>query len=248
MSDKASQVSLSLKSCEPLSVQIQNTILEKIKSGEWAKGTKTPSENALAEELSISRMTINRALRELTQKGYLERVHGLGTFVVQPPRHTSLIEIDDISEVIKTEGRNHKADIWHLQSEFATTEVAKLMEVQSGTLLFHLIMVHFQDGIPIQLEDRWVNPSIVPDFLNANFNQHSPTQYLINHITPDEMEHIVRAKLPNNDMQEMLAISSTEPCLCLSRRTWKENSVVTYANFTYPSSRYELGSRYPTKP
>jgi GntR family histidine utilization transcriptional repressor len=60
------------------------------------------------------------------------------------------------------------------------------------------------------------------------------------------MEHIVRAISPEQNVAEMLAIPPGEPCLKLSRRTWVNGVVVTFANFTYPSSRYDLSSRYNT--
>lgn len=230
----------------PLYQQIQDTIEEKINSGEWVKGTKIPSENTLVEELGVSRMTINRALRELTQKGYLERAHGLGTFVVQPPRHTSLIEITDIAEAITEEGKQHHAEIWLLQSESSEDDVAERMEIKPGSNLYHITMLHYQNDVPIQIENRWVSP-IVPEFLNLDFKSNNPTQYLMERFRPEEIEHIVTAKLPDEDAQEMLAISREEPCLCLSKRTWRSGGVVTYVNFTSPGSRFELGSKYPTK-
>ena len=58
------------------------------------------------------------------------------------------------------------------------------------------------------------------------------------------MEHIVHAVVPDASTCELLAIPSTEPCLCLERRTWHQGRVVTYAQLTYPSSRYDLGARY----
>ncbi|MCV6605496.1 MAG: histidine utilization repressor [Porticoccaceae bacterium] len=230
----------------PLYQQIQNTIVDKIRSGEWAKGEKVPSENTLVEDLGVSRMTINRALRELTQRGYLERVHGVGTFVAEPPRHASLIEIQNIADEIHAQGKTHRADLWHLQAEQAQGEVARRMEVAPGTTLFHIVMLHFQNDVPIQLEERWVNPQLAPDFLTTDFSEITPTQYLIGLYRPDEMEHIVRATLPDEETQEMLAIPATEPCLQLSRRTWKGDAVVTLVDFTYPSTRYDLGARYST--
>ena len=52
-----------------------------IRSGAWAPGARVPSENELVESFGISRMTANRALRELTADGFLARVPGVGTFV-----------------------------------------------------------------------------------------------------------------------------------------------------------------------
>ena len=132
-----------------------------------------------------------------------------------------------------------------MQREECTAEVAERMEVEIGADAYHVIMLHFQNDVPIQIEDRWVSARMVPEFLDVDFSSISPTQYLIDRFRPDEMEHIVKAKMPDEDLQEMLVISEQEPCLRLSQRTWMEGYVVTCVDFTYPSSRYELGSRYP---
>lgn len=231
----------------PLYRQIQESILHKIHSGEWVLGEKIPSENVLVRDLGVSRMTINRALRELNQQGYLERVPGVGTFVKEPPHHASLINIQNISEEIQARGHRHRAELSLLDYEQAASGITDQMELPRGAKLFHAMIVHHENGIPIQLEDRYVNPKSAPEFMNVDFSRITPTQYLIGLFRPDEMEHIVRAISPEKSVAEILAIPAGEPCLKLSRRTWVNGVVVTFANFTYPSSRYDLSSRYSTE-
>ena len=65
----------------PKYVQIQNYILQKIESGEYAAGDKIPSETELARQFDVSRLTVNTAVKELANSGIVERVQGKGTFV-----------------------------------------------------------------------------------------------------------------------------------------------------------------------
>ena len=65
----------------PKYVQIQNYILQKIESGEYAAGDKIPSEIELARQFDVSRLTVNTAVKELANSGIVERVQGKGTFV-----------------------------------------------------------------------------------------------------------------------------------------------------------------------
>ena len=81
----------------PMYQRIKNAIVGKIQSGEWQPGKMIPSENQLAQTLGVSRMTINRPLRELANAGVLNRVHGLGTFVAETPRQASLIELKSLA-------------------------------------------------------------------------------------------------------------------------------------------------------
>jgi GntR family histidine utilization transcriptional repressor len=229
---------------EPLYQQIKNTIQHKIKNGDWSTGKKLPSENELVDALGVSRMTIHRALRELTQAGLINRVHGIGSFVADVPRHASLIELKDIAIEIEKSGKRYGSEILLLTSKAANPDIAIQMQVPVGRSLYYLNAVHSQDDIPIQLESRYVNPDLMPDFLSQNFSRITSTSYLLKQFQPDEMEHIVRAVMPDARTRKTLLIERSEPCLQLSRRTWKKDQVVTYVTMTYPSSRYDLGARY----
>ena len=238
---------LSRNTDRPLYQQIKTAIAQKIETGIWQPGEKIPSENQLAAELGVSRMTINRPLRELTSQGLLKRVHGLGTFVAESPYHASLIELKPIADEIAAAGKTHTATLLELNEITADSSLANRMMVNSGEILFHVAMVHSQDGVPIQLEDRYVNPTIAPDFLDVDFTATTPSQYLLGLFHPAELEHIVQAIMPDAKTAQLLSIPANEPCLRLCRRTWEKEAVVTAAHLVYPSSRYDLGARYNAK-
>lgn len=231
---------------EPIYQQIKKMIQQRIVSGEWVAGQKLPSENELVTVLEVSRMTINRALRELTQEGLINRVHGLGSFVAEMPRHASLIELQDIALEIEQHGKFHRSQVLQLDRVAAEAAIAAKMNIEFGSPLFHLRAVHFQDELPIQLESRFVNPAVMPDFLNQDFSQITATAYLLQQFKPDEMEHRVRAIVADKTTRELLQMKSNQPCLELNRRTWKNDQVVTAVTLTYPGDRYELGARYAT--
>jgi GntR family histidine utilization transcriptional repressor len=237
---------LDRQTARPLYLQIKEEIVARVTSGTWARGRKLPSENELVEMLGVSRMTINRALRELTDDGMLVRVHGVGTFVAERRRHASLIELRDIADEIREAGREHRLEVLSLDASAAPPEVIERLELGRGGKAFHLRAVHYQDEVAVMFEDRYVNPAMAPGFLDADFTRTTATGYLVGLYTPDEMEHIVQAISPDADVARILGIDPSEACLKLSRRTWKDRRVVTSAVLVYPGSRYMLGARYAT--
>jgi len=220
---------------QPLYQQIKNIIDEKIKSNEWEAGQKLPSENELVAALEVSRMTIHRALRELTQAGLIDRVHGLGSFVANAPRHASLLELKDIAVEVTQSGKQHSSQVLVLDTRQADETIARNMQVAPDTRLYFLNAIHYQDDTPIQLEVRYVNPDLVPEFLQQDFCRTTSTSFLLRQFRPQEMEHIVRAVMPDARARNALRIDPGEPCLQLSRRTWKNDQVVTHVTMTYPS-------------
>lgn len=231
---------------EPLYLQIKQIIERCIDEGKWLAGQKLPSENELVEALDVSRMTINRALRELTQQGLVNRVHGKGTFVAERRRHASLIELQDIATEVASRGKSYTTEVISLQRQPADKKLIDLMQLERDRELYFLCAVHYQDDIPIQLENRYVNAQLVPDFIQQDFTRKTSTSYLLQQFRPAEMEHIVRAVNVDRRTAELLQISPAQPCLELSRRTWVNRQVVTRAILTYPGNRYDLGARYAT--
>ena len=231
---------------EPIYAQIKHAIERRIASGEWTAGQKLPSENELVDALGVSRMTINRALRELTQQGLIQRVHGLGSFVAETPRHASLIELQDIALEIEQRGQRHRARVLRQERLPVPADIAARMQMPPRSPVFHLRAVHYQDDLPIQLEDRYVNPEAMPGFIEQDFSASTATAYLLQQFKPDEMEHRVSAVLPDAETRELLGLEPGQPCLQLTRRTWKDARVVTHVTLTYPGDRYELGARYAT--
>ncbi|HTJ94738.1 MAG TPA: GntR family transcriptional regulator, partial [Pararobbsia sp.] len=62
----------------PLYDQVKRYITDRMERGEWSSGTRLPTEQELVSELGVSRMTVHRALRELSTQGLLRRVQGVG--------------------------------------------------------------------------------------------------------------------------------------------------------------------------
>ena len=72
-------------SARPLYVQLADAITGKIESGELAPDRPIPSENHLADEYGVARLTARRAAQELRERGLIVTVRGKGSFVVEQP-------------------------------------------------------------------------------------------------------------------------------------------------------------------
>src|SRR6185369_16324645 len=68
----------------PLYYQVYRSLMERIEAGEFSDGTPLPPERQLAEDYSVSRITISKALAELKREGRIKGHVGRGTFVTQP--------------------------------------------------------------------------------------------------------------------------------------------------------------------
>ena len=69
--------------------QIYDALHQAIVSGRFSQGARLPSETELVEQYQASRPTVARALRDLQERGFVQRRVGSGTFVrLQEPEET----------------------------------------------------------------------------------------------------------------------------------------------------------------
>jgi GntR family histidine utilization transcriptional repressor len=106
------------------------------------------------------------------------------------------------------------------------------------------VCLHLENEVPVQFEDRYVNPQVVPNFLDQDFGVVPPGEYLVQNVPFDEIEHVVDAVLPTPEQARRLQIDASEPCLMLTRRTWTRTTPVTMVRCLHPSSRYRLRCRF----
>ena len=229
---------------KPRYQQLKEMIVGRISRGELRPHDRVPSENELAVAMNVSRMTANRALRELTDEGYVERIAGRGTFVADQRVRSHVLEVHNIAEEIARRGHEHSSEVLGQSRQCAQGEVARALSVAPGVDVFHLVLVHAENGVPIQVEDRHVLAEFAPDCLEQDFRRITPSAWL-SAISPlQEAEQVVRASRPDAAVRQRLQMDEDEPALTVIRRTWVNGRPVTFARLDHPGSRYELTGRY----
>lgn len=233
----------------PIYAKVKNAIVKKIKSGDWQADQRVPSEFEIVKALGVSRMTVNRALRELTDEGILVRQQGVGTFVAPKDNankkaHSALSEVHNIAEEIAARGHQHKAELVQLVRAKASMEEAMNLGVRTNHSIFRATILHYENELPIQLEERVVNAALGPDYDKQDFQHNSTYDYLMSVAPMTEGEHLVEAVMPSASECELLRISADEPCLQIKRRTWSGDQLVTTARLLSPSSRFQLFGRF----
>ena len=229
---------------KPRYQQLKEMFIARISSGELRPLDRVPSENELVESMRVSRMTANRALRELHDEGYVERIAGRGTFVADMRSRSHALEVHNIADEIAQRGHAHSSEVVRASRQHARGEVARALHVDPGTDVFHLLLVHFENKVPVQVEDRHVLAEFAPDCLQQDYTKITPSAYLTGISPLAEAEHLVRASIPNAAIRKQLQMDASEPCLVILRRTWSQGRPVTLARLHHPGSRYELTGTY----
>jgi GntR family histidine utilization transcriptional repressor len=224
--------------------RVKSFLKEGLSHGEWAPGELMPSEAELTARFGVSRMTVTRALRELQAEGLVERVQGVGTFAAHLAKVSSTLTIRDLHDEIVARGHRHHAQVHLVREESAPAELAAQLGLQPGDRVFHTLLVHFENGQPLQCEDRFVNPACAPDYLSVDFTRTTPTHYLLEVAPLWEAQFSIEASRPSALEAKLLNIGRDDPCLVLVRRTMSRGVPITLARLVHPGSRYQVDGQF----
>lgn len=110
--------------------------------------------------------------------------------------------------------------------------------------MFHTLILHLEDGMPLQCEDRYVNPLAAPGYLDEDSTRITPTHYLFRHTALWRAQYTVEAASPTAQEAELLQIGPQAPCLIMVRRTMSRSQVITLARLVHPGKRYQLSGEF----
>lgn len=224
--------------------RVKQFLKEGLQQGIWPPGTLMPSEAELVAQFGVSRMTITRALGELRTQGLVERVQGVGTFAAHLGPVSSSLTLRDLHEEITERGHRHHAQMHLAQAESASQALAQRLGLAAGAPVFHTLIVHYENGVALQCEDRYVNPACAPDYLRQDFTQVTPTHYLLQVAPLWEAQYAIEAGRPTAQEAKLLDIAPTDPCLIIVRRTVNRDTPITLVRLVHPGTRYEIRGQF----
>jgi GntR family transcriptional regulator, histidine utilization repressor len=224
----------------PMHQQIRKYILQKIRNGKWRPEDRIPSEHELTRKFRVSRMTVLQAVRDLCKDGLLTRQQGSGTFVAQPRTHLTVVNITDIAQEIRDRNHQHAARVIERARREGTVAESKQFNLKNGSEIFCTMILHYEDELPVQLEERLVNPSAAPDFLDIDYSKTTSFSYLMRLFPYPAGQHVIRTVEPSARIKQLLRLQAGEPCLVIERTTWVAQTVVTIVRLLHPGFRYEI--------
>jgi GntR family transcriptional regulator len=135
----------------PLYQQLQRTLREAIETRALGPEDALPAERALAAELSVSRITVRKALAGLVHEGLLVRRHGSGNYVTTRV-DKSFAKLTSFSEDMQARGRNSRS-VWLKRLEGTVTpEEALTLRLRPNTPVYRFHRIRHADDTPMALE------------------------------------------------------------------------------------------------
>ncbi len=136
----------------PRYIQIADSLLEQIESGELTPGDRLPPERTLSEAEGVSRMTLRAALHSLEQKGLVKRRQGAGTFVSEPKIERQAGKLVPFTENMQRREYTTGAKIILCEHRPARPTIAKMLEIPPSALIYVIHRLRSINQEPVLFE------------------------------------------------------------------------------------------------
>jgi len=218
-------------------------LLRRITDGDWQPGALVPGEVELAATFGVARATVNRAMRELTDEGLLERRRKAGTRVRASPLRAARFEIPLVRAEIEATGAAYGYLLLSRAVVGAPADLADRLSLAKGARLLHLCCLHLADGQPFQHEERWINLAAQPAAEAEEFRDLGPNDWLIRAVPFSAVEISFLAMAAAGEVAEALQLARGEPVFAVERTTWWQGQAITHVRLCYGRG-HRMTTRY----
>ncbi len=226
----------------PLYHQIEQDIRRFIADGEWLPGQRLPSEKELEILYGASRITIRRALHELTADGLLERAPGRGTFVRQPTLTAEPRSVTSFTEEMARLGLRGDARMIDIGIEPASPAVASALRLSEQDPVVVIHRLRLADDKPLGLQRAYLAAARFPGLESADLAHRSLYEYLRETygVVPREAEEMFRVGSIEGEDARLLNVRPGACGFLVERCTFDEHGPVEFVASVMRGDRYRV--------
>lgn len=178
-----------------------NLIRERIMEdyGSCLDGEALPGERELAKKYSVSRSTVQYALRKLAEQGAVYRARGRGTFMrkndlpVMNISYSTLQGAKGISALVRSYGIKARSTVLVYGTITGNKFLESKLDLQEGEPVFAVHRVRYGNDEPIAIEYTYVPKKFFPDIESVDFSKTSLYDYMeANGHFPDKYDRWIR--------------------------------------------------------
>jgi len=235
------QKQLSRNSATPLHVQIAEVLRTKIQNEEFSDRENFPSERELAEQYTVSRMTVRQALQNLRNEGLIYHERGVGTFVNNRKIDVHTRNLNGFSDEMISLGLVPNSRILIFRRELANDDVKHDLQLGVGAEAVYLERLRIADDEPMAYEKTYLPAYMFPKLEEIDLTKKSLYQVLTENydLQMHHAEEVLEAAAATKRVAGQLGIRIGAPVLVVHRVVFSEsNQPVESAHTIYRADRY----------
>lgn len=218
-----------VKNSLPEYQKIADEILRRIHKGKYPANSYLPSENQLAREFGVTRLTVRRALNVLKNQGTIESFQGKGYLVRSLYWEQSLLQFYSFGRNIasKIEQSETRIISYTENAGIENTGIENINDVEefAERKIWEIVRLRLINEIPLILETSYIPLEYMPD-LNPEILQ---VNSLYDIMEENEIR-IIRAKeflepvIPSDEARKLLELAGNTPLFKTTRLTYDSRS------------------------
>ncbi|MDB5524028.1 MAG: GntR family transcriptional regulator [Rhizobium sp.] len=231
---------------EPLWQQAARAITREIAAAKLSSGSRLPPERDLLTRLSISRVTLRKALHSLVNSGVLVSSHGRGWYVATEAHQEFPQTLESFSETAARLGLVPSSDVLRAQEAPATLDEAEELSVAPGSPVFHLERIRRLDGVPVAVDISYFSAIRGLDVSAIDFKTASLFRLLIDAgFDLARADSTIEARAADFTLARHLGIEVGMPVLAMWQLIEDGNGrPVCSSTITYAGDRYRLRTSF----
>lgn len=227
----------------PHYVRIRESLRAMIASGELAHGQKLPSEDELAVQYGVSRMTVRQGISDLIDEGLLYRRHGVGTFVAFPHVERDHSRLTNFFESSNAQGIEAKASILSIEVLPAKQKIARALSILEGERVIRIKTLRYAESVPVTVHDAYIPHRLFAPLLKEDLHklevQHLWTLFENLGYRVKSAVQKLEAREADEELADLMEIEEGSPILYKERTVFADDG--TPVEFTFC---YNRGDRY----
>ncbi len=219
------------------------TLLRAIQNQTYRAGTRLPSVEKLADELGAGRTTVREALQVLQTRGYVEIIHGAGTFVRHKPITLVTGQVLSFTEMVRERGMRASSVILQQDVVSADADLAARLNLAPDAPIYLLRRLRLADDVPVSVETSVMAQQRFPDLFAHQWTPQTSLYDLLRDeyaVQTRYSEHVVRAVPAGRTESQLLQIEFKSPVLLVENLTYDSHAApIEFGRSYYSSTRFE---------
>ena len=226
-----------------LYIQVREALREQINKGLLEPGQKLLSEDELATQFGVSRMTVRQGITDLTDEGVLYRRRGIGTFVAQFHVERDHNRLTSFFDTAQAEGFESEVRLLNREVIPARLMVAKALALHETEPVIRIETLRLANSVPVTIYDEYVPYKLCPELLHEDLRSRPAWQVLEGYgYTIKRAVQRIEARLADADLASLLEIDESAPILYKHRTVLAEDGTPVELILCY-----NRGDRYSVK-
>lgn len=223
--------------------ELVDTLTKAIQNQTYHAGARLPSVEKLAEELGAGRTTVREALQVLQTRGFVEIIHGAGTFVRHQPITLVTGQVLSFTEMVHERGMRAGSVILQQEVISADTELAARLNLTPEAPVYLLRRLRLADDVPVSVETSVMAQERFPNLFAHEWTAQTSLYNLLRDkyaVQTRYSEQTVRAVPAGRAESQLLQIEFKSPVLLVENLTYDSHAApIEFGRSYYSSTRFE---------